>query len=222
MAVHLLRELGKLKRLNLSVGARVEEAIAKAVTSLSSRAPGLANEVIDQDGEIDRLEVEVEEECLKLLALYQPVATDMRFIVAVLKMNNDLERMGDLAVNVAKSAKRVISEPPITSPQVFTPMAAKVRSMVKQSLDALVNADAALAQQVCAADDEVDAMRKDLREQIESRLATGGDETAALVSLYTIVGHLERLADMATNVAEDVIYMVQGKIVRHRAAAPQA
>ncbi len=219
MSIHFTRELSKLKRLNLALGARVEEAIAKAVTALSSRDTVMADEVIEQDAEIDRLEVEVEEECLKLLALYQPVATDMRFIVAVLKMNNDLERMGDLAVNIAKAAKRVVSNPPIASPQDFTEMAVKVRSMVKRCLDALVNGDAALAQQVCADDDEVDAMRQTFREQIESQLAAdGGDNTSVLVSLYTIVGHLERLADMATNIAEDVIYMVQGRIIRHGGA----
>jgi phosphate transport system protein len=101
-------------------------------------------------------------------------------------------------------------------------MAAKVRSMVKRSLDALVNADSDLAQQVCADDDEVDAMRKDMREQIESRLAADGEETFVLVSMHTVVGHLERLADMATNVAEDVIYMARGKIIRHRGAEPRA
>ncbi len=102
-------------------------------------------------------------------------------------------------------------------------MASKVRSMAKRCLDALVDADAAPAQQVCAADDEVDALRKDIREEIKSQLAAvGGDSASVLLSLYTIVGHLERLADMATNVAEDVIYLVQGRIVRHRAAAPLA
>jgi len=218
MSAHLIRELDNLRRLLLSLGARVEAAIAKAVLAMVRRDPRLAQEVVAADGEIDRMEVQVEEECLKLLALYQPVAGDLRFIVAALKINNDLERMGDLAANIAKGAARLAAHDPVEVPADLAAMAAKTRSMVKRSLDALVNADPALAQEVCADDDEVDAFRRNLRERMQAAIAEAPERTEAIMTLFMAVGHLERIADMATNIAEDVIYTVQGKIIRHGGA----
>ena len=218
MSAHLIRELDGLRRLLLSLGARVEAAIAKAVMAMVRRDGRLAEEVVAADEEIDRMEVEVEEECLKLLALYQPVAGDLRFIVAALKINNDLERMGDLAANIAKGAARLAAHDPVEVPADLAAMAAKTRSMVKRSLDALVNADPALAQEVCADDDEVDAFRRNLRERMQAAIAEAPERTEAIMTLFMAVGHLERIADMATNIAEDVIYTVQGKIIRHGGA----
>jgi len=218
MSAHLIRELDNLRRLLLSLGARVEAAIAKAVLAMVRRDPRLAQEVVAADGEIDRMEVQVEEECLKLLALYQPVAGDLRFIVAALKINNDLERMGDLAANIAKGAARLAAHDPVEVPADLAAMAAKTQSMVKRSLDALVNADPALAQEVCADDDEVDAFRRNLRQRLQAAIAEAPERTEAIMTLFMAVGHLERIADMATNIAEDVIYTVQGKIIRHGGA----
>jgi phosphate transport system protein len=216
MSAHLIRELDGLRCLLLSLGARVEAAIAKAVMTMVRRDGPLAEEIVKADEEIDRMEVEVEEECLKLLALYQPVAGDLRFIVAALKINNDLERMGDLAANIAKGAARLAAcDLLVEVPAELAAMAAKTRSMVKRSLDALVYADPTLAQQVCADDDEVDAFRQSLRTRMQADIADAPQRTESIMTLFMAVGHLERIADMATNVAEDVIYTVEGKIIRH-------
>ncbi len=215
MAKQLPRQIDGLKQKILFVGTLVEEAIAKAILALNNRDRNLANSVIEADADIDRMEVDVEEECLKILALYQPVAADLRFVVAVLKINNDLERMGDLAKNIAKRvvflADYELSDLPID----YRGMAAQVKSMVKDSLDALVNADTALAQKVRTSDDEVDNQRRTIERQIEEQIARHPDRTEGLLRLSSVARHLERIADMATNVAEDVIYMVEGEIVRH-------
>jgi phosphate transport system protein len=215
MAKQLPRQIDALKQKFLFVGTLVEEAIAKAISALINRDRNLANSVIEADLEIDRMEVDVEEEVLKILALYQPVAADLRFVVAVLKINNDLERMGDLAKNIAKRAVFLADCERFDLPVDFRPMATRVQSMVKQSLDALVNSDAALAQKVRDSDDEVDAMRANSEREIEQQIAQHPDRTDCLLRLSSVARHLERIADMATNIAEDVIYMVEGEIVRH-------
>ena len=215
MSAHLERELATLRRRILSLGASVEDAIAKAVQAMARNDLRLAEQVIENDAELDRAEVEIEEECLKLLALYQPVAVDLRFIVAVLKMNNDLERMGDLAANIAKGARPDLEPAHVQALCRARSAASGARLTVKRSLDALVRLDAALAQQVCAEDDEVDALRHNLRRTITDRMRESPDPMDGLTAIFLAVGHLERLADMATNLAEDVVYMVDGKIIRH-------
>jgi phosphate transport system protein len=217
MTKHIQRQIEILKQKILYVGTLVEEAIAKAITALINRDPVLARKVMEADNIIDRMEVDVEEECLKIFALYQPVAADLRFVVAVLKINNDLERMGDLAQNIAKRVVYVSKQDPITGFNVdFRSMAADAQTMVKQSLDALVNSDTTLARQVRAEDDEVDAARETTRKQIMEAIKKHPDRVEYLLKFNSISRHLERLADMATNVAEDVIYMVEGEIVRHQ------
>src|SRR6478736_2149275 len=166
MAKQLPRQIDGLKQKILFVGTLVEEAITKAISALINRDSNLAKAVIDADTEIDTMEVDVEEEVLKILALYQPVAADLRFVVAVLKINNDLERMGDLAGNIAKRVVYLAKADPMDLAIDFRSMAAKAQNMVKQSLDALVNADTALARQVRAEDDEVDQARQRTRKQI--------------------------------------------------------
>ena len=215
MAKHIERQIEHLKERILRVGTLVEEAISKSITALINRDLALSRRVIANDDEIDRMEVEVEEECLKILALYQPVAADLRFVVAVLKINNDLERLGDLAEHVAKKVLFLAKWPPLDFRVDFRAMAAKAQSMVKRSLDALVNRDALLARQVRDQDDEVDIMQRSLRQQIESQLRDHPERADELLKLISIARHLERLADMACNIAEDVIYMVEGEIVRH-------
>src|SRR5580698_1094426 len=159
MAVHVQRQIENLKQKILFVGTLVEEAIAKSISALMNRDRNLARTVIEEDGEIDRMEVDVEEEVLKTLALYQPVAADLRFVVAVLKINNDLERMGDLAKNIAKRVMFLTQCERVDLPVEFRTMSTKTQAMVKQSLDALVNSDTALARRVREADDEVDHLR---------------------------------------------------------------
>jgi phosphate transport system protein len=218
MSKHLQRQIEALKQKILSVGTLVEDAIAKAISALVNRNGDLAREVIDSDSEIDRMEVDVEEECLKVLALYQPVAADLRFVVAVLKINNDLERMGDLARNIAKRVAYLASHERIDLPPEFRGRAAKAQGMVKRSLDALVNSDTLLARQIRDEDDEVDSLQRVIRDRIETQMRQSPEKLELLMRLMSVSRHLERLADMATNVAEDVIYMVEGDIVRHRAA----
>ena len=219
MAKQLPRQIDGLKKKILFVGTLVEEAITKAITALINRDANLANSVIAADTEIDTMEVDVEEEVLKILALYQPVAADLRFVVAVLKINNDLERMGDLAGNIAKRVLFLAKCERFDLPPEVRPMAARTQSMVKQSLDALVNSDTTLAQRVRESDDEVDAMRSTIEKEIEQQIATHPDRTDCLMRLSSVARHLERIADMATNIAEDVIYMVEGEIVRHHRAS---
>jgi phosphate transport system protein len=216
MAKQLPRQIEALKQKILFVGTLVEEAIAKAISALVNRDLAQANAVIEADEEIDRMEVDVEEEVLKILALYQPVAADLRFVVAVLKINNDMERIGDMAKNIAKRAVFLSQCERFDLPLDFRGMATRAQSMVKMSLDALVNSDATLAQKVRDSDDAVDAMRSTIEKEIEQQIAQHPDRTDCLLRLSSVARHLERIADMATNVAEDVIYMVEGEIVRHR------
>jgi phosphate transport system protein len=216
MTKHIQRQTEVLKQKILYVGTLVEEAIAKAIAALINRDAALAKKVIDADNDIDRMEVDVEEECLKILALYQPVAADLRFVVAVLKINNDLERMGDLAQNIAKRVVYLSKADPMELPIDFRSMAAMSQVMVKQSLDALVNSDTTLARQVRGEDDEVDQARQQIRDQIFEAIRKNPGRVEYLLKLNSVSKHLERLADMATNVAEDVIYMVEGEIVRHK------
>lgn len=215
MAVHLQRQIENLKQKILFVGTLVEEAIAKSISALTNRDRNLARSVIEQDAEIDRMEVDVEEEVLKTLALYQPVAADLRFVVAVLKINNDLERMGDLAKNIAKRVLFLTQCERIELPADFRSMAAKTQAMVKQSLDALVGSDTILARKVRESDDEVDQLRSNIQRHIEQQIVHNPKQTECLMRLTSVSRHLERLADMATNICEDVIYMVEGDIVRH-------
>jgi phosphate transport system protein len=216
MTRHFQKHIDELKEKVLFVGSLVEKAIAKAITALVHRDRVLAQQVIDADDEIDQLEIDVEQDVLNILALHQPVATDLRFVVAVLKINNDLERMGDLACNIAKRVVFLVDCDRFELPSGFRTMSAKAQDMVKRSLDALVGRDAVLAQQVRDADDEVDALKRSISEAIEQQIAMHPDRTESLVRLLSVCRHLERLADMATNVAEEVIYMVQGAIVRHQ------
>ena len=216
MTVHLQRTLEQLKQKVLTLGTMAEESLRDAVKALEERNAELAGKVIDDDEGIDAMEVDIEEECLKILALYQPVATDLRFIIAVLKINNDLERVGDIAVNIAERVVFLASQKPASVSFDFHLMAQKAQSMLKKALDALVNVDPHLARQVLIDDDEVDAMNREMYIQVQDAIRKNVDDLEPLIHLLSISRHLERVADQATNVAEDVIYMAQGEIVRHR------
>ncbi|MCK4302876.1 MAG: phosphate signaling complex protein PhoU [Candidatus Eisenbacteria sp.] len=215
MSMHLQKEIEKLKKMVLSLSAVVEDSVQKAVAAIETRDAALAMEVIETDPEIDQAEIDVEEECLKILALHQPVAIDLRFIVAVLKMNNDLERIGDLAVNVAKRASFVCRHATIDAPSGFTPMARKTLEMLRESLDALMNMDAERARHVLAADDEVDNLNREMFQKVFRAIRKNPENIEVLQSYLSATRYLERIADCATNVAEDVIYMMEGRIVRH-------
>jgi phosphate transport system protein len=222
MPRHLDREIENLKRKILSLSAVVEESVHRAVQALNERDARTAAEILAADIQVDQAEVDVEEECLKVLALYQPVAIDLRFIVAVLKINNDLERVGDMAANIAERAAFLAQQPPHHVPIDFRQMAEKTQAMLRKSLDSLVNMDPVLALQVCAADDEVDAINRQMYDRIQDAIRAHPEQLEALMHLLAVSRHLERIADHATNIAEDVVYMVQGDIVRHRAADYQS
>ena len=217
MPAHLLREIEKLKKEVLALGALAEQAVRDATRALEGRDEQLARRVIDNDIKLDEMEVQVEENCLKILALYQPVATDLRFIIAVLKINSDLERVGDLAVNVAERAAFLATQPPVDISFDFQQMASKAQQMLKRSLDALIGFNAEIAHDVCAVDDEIDAMNRQVYLTIEEAIHAHPDQTESLIHTLSVSRHLERIADHATNIAEDVIYMIDGTIVRHKA-----
>ena len=215
MSIHLLQEIANIKKKLLSLSAVVEERVRLAVKAVEQRDASLAQQIIDGDLEIDRGEVAVEEECLKTLALYQPVAIDLRLIVAVLKINSDLERIGDLAVNIAERAAFLAVQPQAEVLFDFPGMAAKGQQMLSNSLDALVNMDSQLAKAVCRADDEVDAINRQIYNEVKQEIKKRPEDIESLIHLLAISRHIERIADLATNIAEDVIYMVEGTIIRH-------
>jgi len=215
MSVHFRREIDQLKKQVLSLSALVEEAVWLAVRAVQERDPRLAERVIDGDSVVDAREVAVEEECLKLLALYQPVASDLRFVVTVLKLNNDLERIGDLAVNIAGRAKYLASQPPLETAFDFAGMATKTQEMLRLALDALVNVDPVKAREVCAMDDAVDAIHREVYCLVQKGIQADPVRVDIYITTLSISRYLERLADHATNIAEDVLYMFEGRVLRH-------
>lgn len=215
MSVHLQRELEDLRGSLLSLSGMVEESLARAVRALKNSDPVLSQEVIDHDQVVDSIEVELEEKCLKILALYQPVAVDLRFVIATLKINNDLERVADLAVNIAERARYLSGKDPIEVPFDFDSMAKKTRKMLKQSLDSVVKMDAHLAEEVCKLDEEVDDMNRQMYKTVYAEVKKNPNKVKQLIHYLSVSRNLERIADYATNICEDVIYMTEGSIVRH-------
>ena len=216
MTVHLMRDLENLKRSVLGLGALVEEAVDKAVIALISRRPELAEEVAQGDGKIDAEELRIEEECLKTLALHQPVANDLRFIVSLMKVGNVLEQMGDKAVSIARNARYFSGQDLGAAPLDFQKMAELARGQVGRCLDALVKQDAALAREVCAKDSEIDDMRRGARGALEESMIRDPSLIPHALRAITVARHLERIADLAAAVAEDVVFMVEGERIRHR------
>ena len=216
MPRHLQREIESLKKKILSLGAIVETTVHNAIKSIEERDAALASKIIDEDIEIDQTEVDIEEDCLKILALYQPVAIDLRFIVVVLKINTDLERIGDLAVNIAERSAYLASVQQVNEFFDFVRMSDQTEAMLKKSLDALVNLDSRLAYEVITADDIVDDLNRQMYLKIQDAIQKHPEQINSFIHLLSVSRHLERIADHATNIAEDVIYMVDGKIVRHK------
>lgn len=215
MTQHLHREVEKLKEKILVLGAMVENSVQIAVRAINTHDRELAEKVIISDEEIDMMEIDVEEECLKILALYQPVAIDLRFIMAVLKINSDLERIGDLATNIAEVVFELEDDSGLKVPFDYDTMTLKVQKMVQQSLDSLIHLDTKLARVVCSADDEVDHINDDAFIKAVAGMKDNPKTIHDYTHMLVVSQQLERIADHATNIAEDVIYMVEGKIVRH-------
>jgi phosphate transport system protein len=219
MSKHLERDLENLQRDILALAASVEEAIHKAIRSLQNRDVDLANDVINGDDKIDQEENAIEEECLKMLALHQPVAVDLRRVSACLMINTDLERMADLAEDIAERAIALSKPPLLPIPDKLQRMTDLTTSMVRQSLDAFVNLDTRLARTVCRLDDEVDRHNNDIIQELIQVMKEKPTMVEPGLSLFSATRHLERIADHATNIAEEVIYLAEGEIVRHRPTA---
>jgi phosphate transport system protein len=215
MPKRLERELEKTKKSILALGAMVEDRVRMAIKAIESWDAGLAEEIAKKDYEIDELEIEVEEECLKILALHQPVAVDLRFLIAVIKINNELERIGDEAVNIANRVQNISRRRKLDLSFDFGLLAEKANAMLRMSLDSLVNLDLDLAFKVLTLDDEVDRMHREIYDQIKAMMAQRPEYVGYLINLYTTSRHLERVADHSTNIAEEVIYLIEGEIVRH-------
>ncbi len=215
MTRHLLWEIEQLKRMILSLSTLVEENLRRAVKAVEDKDSILAEQAIDGDKEIDRMEVRVEEECLKLLALHQPVAFDLRFIVSVLKINRELERIGDLATNIAERVSVLAARKNISITFDFPGMTEKTQNMLRLSLDSLVKLDSSLARSVLPLDDEVDEIHRGMYGLVKEGIQNNQD-IDVLIHLLMISRHLERIADHAVNIAKDVIYLVEAEIVRHK------
>lgn len=215
MKRHFDEELKELKEELLRMASIAEAAIAKSVKALVDRDPNLAQSVVASDDAINMLEIEVEALCLRLLALRQPIAADLRFIASAMKINSDLERIGDLAVNIAERTLDLLKDPPL-KPLIDIPrMAELAQKMVKDSFDAFVNRDADLARSVCRRDDEVDQLNHQVFRELLTYMIEDPKTISRAVDLILVGRHLERIADHATNIGEDVVYMVKGKTIKH-------
>ena len=215
MTKHFHRELENIKKRVLTLGSLVEDRVRSAVKALEDMDGAAAAEIVRLDYEVDEMEVEIEEECLKVLALHQPVAVDLRFIVAVIKINNELERIGDQAVNIAQRVEVIARRPRPPFTFDYAVMSEKAIRMLKMSLDALVNLDVDLAYKVITMDDEVDQIKKDAYDKIKQAIQELPERVGYYINLLLISRHLERLGDHSTNIAEEVIYLVEGEIFRH-------
>jgi len=214
---HLQRQIDKLKKMLLSLGTMVEESVHAAIDAVQSRDVEEATRVVENDRKIDEMEIEVEEECLHTLALHQPVAFDLRFVVAVLKINNELERIGDLAVHIAEQARFLAGQGRVERvPFDLVGMSRKVEWMLRTSLDALVNVDAEEATNVRKFDDKVDEIHRGMYDKVAASIRENPEHLEQMIHLLNVSRQLERLADHAVNICKDVLYMAEGEIVRHQ------
>jgi phosphate transport system protein len=209
MSKHLVRDLENLQRQILGMAGIVEDGIYKSILALQERDKVLAHQVISSDARIT-------EECLKTLALHQPVAKDLRRIATVMMITTDLERIGDLATDIAERAIVLASPPLLGIPENLPRMTDLTTSMVRQSMDAFVNLDSKLARRVIRFDDEVDRYHAEIIDELRAMMHAKPELIDPALSMFSVVRHLERIGDHATNIAEDVVYLVEGEIVRHR------
>lgn len=220
MERRLDQDLDRVRQSLLRMAGMVEEMVAKATRALLDRDRAACAAVIASDNEVDLLEIEIDEACHSILGRKQPTAVDLRFLVAVMKINSDLERIGDSAVNIAQSVEQLVDLPPL-KPYIDLPRLSQlVQAMVRESLDAFVRRDAALAQEICERDDEVDALYKQLFRELLTFMIEDPRTVSRALHLLLISRNLERIADHATNISEDVIYYVEGRDIRHSLAKP--
>jgi phosphate transport system protein len=215
MQRHFDEELTVLGQEILKMGGLVEEALGKSMKALVERDAALARSVVGSDGPINLLEVEIDEKCVELIALHQPAGSDIRMITMAMKINNDLERMGDHAVNIAERTLELLKEP-LLKPLIDVPrMAQLAQEMVNDALDAFVRRDATLAKNVCKRDDQVDSLNDQVFRELLTYMMEDPKTIHRAVDLVLIARQLERIGDLATNVAEDIIYLVEGRTIKH-------
>ena len=210
-------QIAQLQQELLLMSGRAESIIHKAVESLSRRDPALADEVIADDKAIDRMEIDIEEHCVQLLALQQPLASDLRLITAALKISNDLERVGDHAVNIAGCAKLLAAKAPVRPLADLPPLAEKAIAMLRDALDAFVRRDAEAARRLVLRDDEVDSLHRRLFAELVQRMIADPQQVERSMTLVLVGRNLERIGDLATNVAEEVVFIAEARIIKHHA-----
>ena len=220
MSLHFLREVDRLIEDMTSFGGQIEDQLDQAIDAVLTRNVTSAARVIKNDVDLDQLEVEMEEECLKLLALHQPLAGDLRQLISVLKINNDLERVGDHAVNIAQRAQELDELPPIECPEEILAMSKQARLMLRISLLSFVESDQMLTQGVFEMDDEVDELNKTIFRQQVKAIGENPAEAEQRILLLSVAKQLERVGDLASNIAEDVVYLMSGDIIRHGGHEP--
>jgi phosphate transport system protein len=215
MGKHLQRDLDLLKKEILTMGSMVEDAANKAINAFTQRRKDLAEVVRAGDDAIDEKENEIEDQVLKTLALHQPVAGDLRFVVMVLKFNHELERMGDLAANMAERTLVLLREEPLHLDVPIVAMGEKVRGMVRDSIDSLVQLDSELARQVCREDEEVDRLHRGMFVILQGYMREDPSAIERAIGMLSLSRYLERIADHTTNIAEDLVFLVEGEVIRH-------
>ena len=214
---HFVEELDYLRSRLLEMSALVEDSVFRSILCLTDKEPQQAQRVLQNESEINRMEIEIDDLATRLLALQQPMATDLRLLTSAIKINNDLERMGDLAVNIVERSLSLINEP-LMKPLIDIPaMARRVQSMIRKSLDSFVKRDPELARTVLISDDAVDELRDAIYEEVISYMERDPKTVRQGINLIFVARNLERLADHATNIAEDVLFLIQGVDVRHHA-----
>jgi phosphate transport system protein len=220
---HFHDELARLKGRLLEMSGLAEELVRAAVDALRERDPAAAELVVQRDGEVDRLEVEIDDQCIQLLALQQPMARDLRLITMAMKISNDLERVGDHAVNIAQSALRLVSLNAMIVPDPeIEDMARRARKMLSDALDAFIRADGALGREVCKADDQVDALHDSVFRILLTHLMADARTINPALELLLVSRNLERVADLATNIGEDAVFLAEGKQIKHHFEERQA
>ncbi len=221
MTMHFVSLLDELRRRSLRMASQVEDMLQESAEVLFAADAVLARRVVERDSEIDEEEVAVEAEVIRLLALYQPVGSDLRLLTTILKVTNDLERVADCAVNVAERAKHLAVQELARGSEEIRELVPRVRRALRSAVQAYASQDSVIAEQVIAEDEAIDALYGEIVRQVVATAASSADQIAGYLDLLSVAKNLERVADHATNIAEDVVFLITGAIVRHRKAAPE-
>ena len=219
MSLHFIREMKRLDKHLIELSDTVEEQVGRSIQAITDLDKASAKKVIDEDVEVDRAEIEMEEDCLKLLALHQPVAGDLRLIIAVLKINNDLERIGDHAVIIAEEAIKLINLPTVDVPEELFELSAQARMMLKKSMLALIESDRHVAKNVIELGQNIRQLADKIYQGQVKGIQSAPEETEQRLSILKVCRQLQRIADHATNIAEDIIFLMSGDIIRHSGLA---